>query len=135
MSRAFWSCGQAKYCHILSVLAICDEFCKSADFGGNQEKIGKGLAQRLGNDHFGGRDAGTNGSQPRSERIPYQLGGNDREILEQTLGDHSGLDEDMVGAELALDLSSVSVRLAMKILIAVAAAQRHHTLHPKMVGE
>jgi hypothetical protein len=41
----------------------------------------------------------------------------------------------MVGAELAFDLRSVSVRLAMKILIAVSAAQRHHILHPKMVGE
>jgi hypothetical protein len=110
-------------------------FCKSADFGGNQEKIGKRLAQRLGNDHFGGRDAGTNGSQPRSERGPYQFGSNDREILEQTLGDHSGLDEYMVGADLALDLTSVSVRLAMKVLIAVPVAQRHHTPHPKMVGK
>jgi len=55
--------------------------------------------------------------------------------LEQTLGDHSGLDEYMVGADLALDLTSVSVRLAMKILIAVPVAQRHHTPHPKMVGK
>ena len=131
MSGAFWSCGHAKYPHILSVLAICDEFRESADFGGNQEKFGKFLAQRLGNDKLGGRDAGTNGSQPGSERVPYQLGSNDREILEQTLGDHAGLDEDMVGADLALDLISVSVRLAMKILIAVLLAQRHHTPHPK----
>ena len=119
---------------ILSVLPICDEFCESADFGGSREKIGKRPAQRPGNDQFGGWDSGTNGSQPGSERVPYQLGSNDREILELTLADHAGLDESMVGADLALDLPSVSVRLAMEILIAVPVAQWHHTPHPKMVG-
>jgi hypothetical protein len=43
----------SEYPHIFSVLPICDEFCESADFAGNQEKIGKRMAQGLGNDQFG----------------------------------------------------------------------------------
>ena len=108
MSHAFWSCAHTEYSHILSVLPICDEFCESADFAGNQEKIGQRLAQGLGNDQFGGRNAGANGSQPGSERGPYQLGRNDGEILEQTLGDYPGLDENMVGADFAFDLISIA---------------------------
>src|ERR1700757_93502 len=108
VSRGFWSCTHTEYSHVLSVLPICDEFCESADFAGNQEKIGKRLTQCLGNDQLGGRDAGANGSQPGSERGPYQLGRNDGEILQQTLGDHPGLDENMVGADLAFDLISIA---------------------------
>src|SRR5215813_2122262 len=119
----------------MSVLPVCDEFRESAYFGGNQEKIGKRLAQRLGNDQFGWRNAGTNGSKPGSERAPYQLGSDDREILQQPLHDHCSLNKDMVSGDLAFDLIPISGRLAMKILIAVAVAQRHHSLHPKMVGE
>jgi hypothetical protein len=38
VSHAFWSCVHTEYSHILSVLPICDEFCESTDFAGNQEK-------------------------------------------------------------------------------------------------
>ena len=41
----------------------------------------------------------------------------------------------MIGAHFASDTVSVIVRLAMKILIAIAGAQRNHVLHPEMVGE
>ena len=44
-SRGFCSCGQAEYRHRMSVLPVCDEFCESADFGGNQEKIGQRQAR------------------------------------------------------------------------------------------
>ena len=108
VSRGFWSCTHTEYSHVLGILPICDEFCESADFAGNQEKIGKRLTQSLGYDQFGGRNAGANGSQPGSERSPYQLGRNDGEILEQTLGDHPGLDENMVGADLAFDLLAIA---------------------------
>ena len=92
----------------MSVLPVCDEFRESADFGGNQEKIGKRLAQRLGNDQLGGRDAGTNGSQSGSERVPYQLGSDDREILQQALRDHPSLNKDMVSPDLTFDLIPIS---------------------------
>jgi hypothetical protein len=39
--------------------------------------------------------AGTNGSQPGSERVANELGSNDGEILEESLGDDAGLDEGM----------------------------------------
>src|SRR5215831_12850002 len=107
-SRGFCSCGQAEYRHLMSVLPVGNEFRESADFGGNQEKIGKRLAQRLGNDQFGWRNAGTNGSKPASERAPYQLGSDDCEILQQPLRDHASLNKDMVSGDLAFDLIPIS---------------------------
>lgn len=41
----------------------------------------------------------------------------------------------MVGVKLALDVVTVFERRAMKMLIAVIAAQWLHVGHPKMVGE
>src|SRR6516225_6339808 len=134
-SPSFCSRSQAESPHIFCVLPLSDEFRERIAFCGSHEKFGKCLAQRVCHDEFGGRDAGTNGSQPGAEGVPNQLGSSDSEILEQPLGDNAGLDEGMIGAHFASDTVSVIVRLAMKILIAIAGAQRNHVLHPEMVGE
>jgi hypothetical protein len=38
--------------HVGCVLAIGDEFCEGTVFCGTEEKIGKHVAQRVGNDEF-----------------------------------------------------------------------------------
>jgi hypothetical protein len=82
-----------------------------------------------------GGDAGTNGSEPGPERVPNELGKSDGEILEQSLSDNAGVNEDMISVDFAFDMASVVGRLAMKVLIAVAVEQRDHVFHPEMVGE
>ena len=77
------------------------------------EKFGKCLAQRFCNDELRWRNAGTNGSQPGSERVPNELGSNDGEILEESLGDDAGLDECMISAHFAFDTGAVVGRFAM----------------------
>src|ERR1700693_2581425 len=134
-STSFCSRGQAENPHILGVLALGDEFRERIAFCGTHEKIGKCLAQRVCHDKLRWRDTGTNGSQPGPERVPDELGSNDGEILEQSLGDDAGLDEGMISAYFAFDTAAVVGRFAMKILIAVAVTQRDHVLHPEMVGE
>src|ERR1700686_5340781 len=134
-STSFCSRGQAENPHILGVLALGDEFRERIAFCGTHEKIGKCLAQRVCHDKLRWRDTGTNGSQPGPERVPDELGSNDGEILEQSLGDDAGLDEGMISADFAFDTAAVVGRFAMKILIAVAVTQRDHVLHPEMVGE
>ena len=64
------------------VLPIGDEFRERIAFGGPHEKFRKCLAQRVCNDKLRWRDAGTNGPEPGPERVPNELGRNDREILE-----------------------------------------------------
>ena len=54
----------------------------------SHEKFGKCLAQRVCHDEFGGRDAGTNGSQPGPERIPNEAG----EQRRQDIGAVPGLE-------------------------------------------
>ena len=61
-------------------------FVRESLFCGSHEKFGKCLASRVCHDEFGGRDAGTNGSQPGPERIPNEAGSNDGKTLEQSLG-------------------------------------------------
>jgi hypothetical protein len=70
-----------------------------------------------------------------SRGFPNELGSNDGEVLEQALGDDACLNEDVIGAHLALDVVAVVGRLAMKMLIAIAVAQRGHVHHPEMIGE
>ena len=83
-------------------------------------------------------DGGMPGRMVRSlylKQIPNQLGGDDGEVLEQALGDNAGLNEGMISVHFAPDMVSVIVRLAMKVLIAVAVAQRSNILHPEMICE
>src|SRR6516162_11019342 len=134
-SPSFCSRSQAENPHICCVLPLSDEFRERIALCGSHEKFGKCLAERVCDDKFGGRDSGTNGSQPGAEGVPNQLWSSHSEILEQPLGDNAGLDEGMICAHFAFDTVSVIVRLAMKILIAIAGAQRNHVLHPEMVGE
>jgi hypothetical protein len=70
-SPSFYSRCQAENPHILRVLAIGDEFRERIGFCGTHEKFGKCLAQRFCNDELRWRNAGTNGSQPGSERVPH----------------------------------------------------------------
>src|SRR2546426_10220222 len=85
-SPSFCSRSQAENAHILRVLPLGDEFRERIGFCGSEEKFGKCLAQRVCHDKFRWRDARTNGSQPGPEGVPDKLGGNDSEILEQSLG-------------------------------------------------
>src|SRR5271163_1266719 len=112
-SPSFYSRCQAENPHILRVLAIGDEFRERIGFCGTHEKFGKCLAQRFCNDELRWRNAGTNGSQPGSERVPNELGSNDGEILEESLGDDAGLDEGMISAHFAFDTGAVVGRFAM----------------------
>ena len=59
----------------------------------------------------------------------------DCQVLKQSLTHDARLDEDMIGVDLTFDGDAVFERLAMKILITVAAAKWLHVLHPEMVGE
>jgi hypothetical protein len=112
-SPSFYSRCQAENPHILRVLAIGDEFRERIGFCGTHEKFGKCLAQRFCNDELRWRNAGTYGSQPGSERVPNELGSNDGEILEESLGDDAGLDEGMISAHFAFDTGAVVGRFAM----------------------
>ena len=105
-------------------MPIHDEFRERISFRGTDEKFRKGLAQCICNDELRRRDAGTNRPQPGPERFPNELGSDDGEILDQSLGDNAGLDEGMIGVYFAFDTVAVFGRLAMKVLIAVAVAQR-----------
>jgi hypothetical protein len=116
-------------------LPIGDEFRERIALAGTDEKFGKCLAQGVCNDKLRWRDAGTNGSEPGPELVPNELGRNHGEILEQSLGDDAGLDEDMISVDFAFDMASVVGRCAVKILIAVAVERRSHVFHPEMIGE
>jgi hypothetical protein len=48
----FFSRCQAKSLHVGCVLAIGDEFCEGTVFCGTEEKIGKHVAQGVGDDEF-----------------------------------------------------------------------------------
>jgi hypothetical protein len=48
------------------------------------------------------------------------FGSNDGEILEQTLGDDACLNEDVIGAHLALNVTAVVSRLTVRMLVATA---------------
>ena len=85
-------------------MPIDDEFRERNAFRGTHEKFGKRVAQSVCNDKFRWRDARPNGSEPGPERGPNELGSNDRQILEQPLGDNSSLNEDMISVDFAYDM-------------------------------
>src|SRR6516225_1220888 len=87
-SPSFCSQSQAESPHIFCVLPLSDEFDERIAFCGSHEKFGKCLASRVCHDEFGGRDAGTNGSQPGPERIPNEAG----EQRRQDIGAVPGLE-------------------------------------------
>src|SRR6516164_4230432 len=87
-SPSFCSRSQAESPHIFCVLPLSDEFGERIAFCGSHEKFGKCLASRVCHDEFGGRDAGTNGSQPGPERIPNEAG----EQRRQDIGAVPGLE-------------------------------------------
>src|SRR5208283_2820734 len=76
-----------------------------------------------------------NGAQPGPEGVPDELGIRDREVVKQSMADDACVDEDVVCVELALDVVAVLGRGAVKMLVAIVAAQRLHVLHPEVIAE
>src|SRR6202158_6394896 len=107
-SPCFCLRSQAEYPHITFVLPIGDEFRERIAFRGTHEKFGKRVAQSVCNDKLRWRDARPHGSKPGPERGPNELGSNDREILEQPLGDNPSLNEDMISMDFAYDMLLVA---------------------------
>ena len=90
---SFCSRSQAESPHIFCVLPLSDEFGERIAFCGSHEKFGKCLASRVCHDEFGGRDAGTNGSQTGPERIPNEAGEQRRQDIGAVPGLEAGLNE------------------------------------------
>src|SRR5256885_4234044 len=89
----------------------------------------------MDNDHVRRLDAWADGSSPGAGGVPYSLREGRGQILQQSLADDAGLDEDMVGVNLAFDGVAVLERFAVQMLIAVAPAKGLHVGHPEVVGE
>src|SRR5208283_546780 len=134
-AQNFGSCGEVEGLHLVGVLTFGDEFREDVGLVGIQQKFRKALAWRGGDDKLGGRDARANGAQPGPEGVPDELGIRDREVVKQSMADDACLDEDVVGVELALDAVAVLGRGAVKMLVAIVAAQRLHVLHPEVIAE
>ena len=139
VSPEFWrnlgSGGETESLHPIGILSFDDEFREAVAQGGIQEKFRHALAQRIGHDQLGGRDAGADGSQPGAEGVPDTLRKGDGQVLKQSLADHRRLDEDMVGVQLAPDGVAVVAGGAMEVLVAAAAAHGLHLGHPEVVAE
>src|SRR5690348_1205464 len=58
----------------------------------------------------------------------------DSQVLEQSLGDEPQLNVPLVGTQLATDVRSVSLGFALQVLLAAAAMNRSHVLHPEVIG-
>src|SRR5208283_5829276 len=134
-AQNFGSCGEVEGLHLVGVLTFGDEFREDVGLVGIQQKFRKALAWRGGDDKLGGRDARANGAQPGPEGVPDELGIRDREVVKQSMADDACLDEDVVCVELALDVVAVLGRGAVKMLVAIVAAQRLHVLHPEVIAE
>ena len=55
--------------------------------------------------------------------------------LQQSLSDDAGLDEDVIGVDLSLGGVAVFERLAVEVLVAVAAPAALHLEHPEVIRE
>ncbi len=88
--------------HRIKVLSLSDEFREDFIFWRSQEKIGERIAQCRCGDEFGGGNTRSNGPEPRAERVPDQFWISGAEVLEKTLGDDAGEDEDVVSAHLSV---------------------------------
>ena len=104
-SSEFWpnpgSGGEPECLHLIAVLSFDDEFREAVAWGGIQEKFRHALAQGIGHDQLGGRNAGPDGAQPGTEGGPDALREGCGQVLKQSLTDDSRLDEDVVGVQLA----------------------------------
>src|SRR5256886_2609601 len=57
----------------------------------------------------------------------------DGQILEQSLGNEAQLDVPLVSGELTADVRAVNLGLSLHILLAAAAADGSHVLHPEVI--
>src|SRR6266571_1856374 len=99
----------------------------------NLGEIAAGVTERVANDPFrrwflrGGRaDVGV-------EIEPRHTAEAEGQILEQSLGNETQLDVPLVSGELAADVGAVNLGLALHILLAAAAADGSHVLHPEVI--
>ena len=106
--RHFGSGGEPEGLHSIGVLSFDDEFREAVARGGIQEKFRHAVAQGIGHDQLGGRDARPDGAQPGAEGGPDALREGDGQVLKQSLTDDSRLDEDVVACSLRLTASRYS---------------------------
>jgi len=111
-----------------------EEFLEFIALGQRQERIGEGVAKSVSDDQLGRREGTVFGAQPTAKEAPHGAVMEDRQVLEYPLDDEADLDVPLIGGELAADLSAVTIRLAVEVLVAVAAADRCHGPHPEVVG-
>src|SRR3984957_20722059 len=124
-----------KVCILLVSCRSAMNFVKMLFWSASRRNSGSLWRSAVATTSSEGGNAGTNGAQPGTEGAPDELREGDGEVLKLSLTDEPCLDEDVVGVKLALDVVAVFERGAMKMLIAVIAAQWLHVGHPKMVGE
>ena len=79
--------AQSEQLEALEVLPFDDEFREDVGFPGIQEKFRQALAQGIGHDQLGGRNAGADGAQPGAEGGPDALREGDGQVLKQSLAD------------------------------------------------
>src|SRR5471032_1445782 len=118
---------------LVKVEALEEEFPPVWVEGSLREKIRAVVAQRGGDDEFGGTVRGSSGAQPGGKLVPDERGLGGGEALQEALGDEAELDVAMVGGQLAADPGAVGGGPAVEKLVAVAAFERGHLLHPKMI--
>ena len=92
------------------------------------------MAQGVGDHPLGGRAVAVGGAQPTPDEAPDFLVMEDGQVLDEALHDETDLDVAFVGGDFAPDLRAVAVGLVMEVLMAVAAPQGRHGLHPEVVG-
>ena len=85
-------------------------------------------------DELRGRHRRIHGAQPTAKAAPNLSGVIDGQMLQQALSDTAKRHVDVVGAQLAPNRSQIGLGLLVQILIATAATQRLHILHPEMIA-
>ena len=103
MSADFSSRANPEHLHPIRVLSIDDEFREGMVLWGTQEKYREGIAQRGRYDQLRRRNSGAKGAEPRAEGSPHEPGHGGGQILKQSLRDDARVNEQVVGADLALD--------------------------------
>ena len=97
------------------------------------EKLRPGVTERVANDPFRRRFFRGGGADIGVEIEPSDAPEADRQELEQSLGNETQLDVPLVSGELAADVGAVNLGLALYILLAAAAADGSHVLHPEVI--
>lgn len=126
--------GEAGALHLVEIEAGAEEFLPGGVGGASREKIGEVMTEGGGDDELGGAPRGTSGAKPRGEVAPDELGGSRGEALQEALGNEADLNVAVIGGELSANGDSVEFGLAMKELIAGAAADGLHIHHPEVIG-